>query len=302
MFEPGRAASQRAGFWGKPTRTPPVASDAPACDVTGVSGSGTANGVLAVERVLAMLTSGSTAPALVEAADGRRFVLKLRGSGVGPRSLAAEYVAGRIARRLGLSAPAVLPMSLPGGVADQVAHAELSDLLRRSVGLNLGVAYLEGAEEPARFEVPIVNASFASRVVWLDAFMKNVDRTARNANLMIRDGTWWVIDHGSCRVFEDSALGFALVREHLLLHRASALSEVDAIAHSVLSRQELQEVVASVPEEWWEGAPPGDVLAERFEHSREFLWDVERHRREPPPPIGPQKDRRPAWARRPSGT
>lgn len=246
-----------------------------------------------------MLTNGSTAPALVEVADGRRFVLKLKGSGVGPRSLAAEYVASRVALGLGLNVPAVEPVSLPARVAHQEPHAELSDLLRRSAGLNLGVAFLERAEEPARFEVPIVDVSLASRVVWLDVLMKNVDRTARNANLMLCDGTWWVIDHGSCRVFEDLRPTFALVREHLLLHRASALGEADAHAHSTLSRDALQAVVESVPVRWWDGDPPRDVLAERFERSREFVEEAERHRREPPRAIGPEKGRRPSWARKP---
>lgn len=278
-----------------------VASDVSACDVTAVSASTSADGPPGVERLVSMLTTGSSAPALVEALGGRRFVLKLLGSGLGPRGLAVEYVASEIGRRLGLKVPAVMPLRLAAEIAEQERHAELADLLRASAGVNLGLVFLDDAEELPRYAVPLVPIALASRVVWFDALMKNVDRTARNPNLLLRHGDWWLIDHGACRVFEDAAPGFALGWEHLLLHRAAALREADEYARTRLSPEIVRSFVEAVPREWWEGSVPMDVLPARLESSGRLVEELEAFRLQPAPAIGPPKDRRPDWARRRPG-
>jgi len=245
-----------------------------------------------------MLVSGSSAPALVEA-GGRRFVLKLRGAGPGPRALAAEYVAGEIGRRLGLNVPTSGPLRLGADIAAQERHAELSDLLRASAGVNLGIEYLDGADDVPRLETPGLPPGLASRIVWFDALVKNVDRTARNPNLMKRGGEWWLIDHGACRVFDDLRDGFAPVRDHLLLRQATELAAVDERSRALLSPEFVRSVVQAVPNEWWDGTAPGDLLQDRLARSAAFVGEVEAYRAEPPDAGGPPPDRRPSWARRP---
>ncbi len=279
-------------------RAAPVASSAAACDVTGVSRSRKGNEAAVVERLVSMLIGGSSAPALVEADGGRPFVLKLRGSGAGRRSLAAEFVAYELARNLGLNVPRVRPLALAASTANEERHAELADLLRASVGLNLGVEYLADTEELARYEVPRIPSPLASRIAWFDALMKNFDRTPRNANLLWRGGEWWLIDHGACRLFEDPGPSFPAMREHLLLHQANDLAEADDHGRAALTADILGEVVDRVPADWWEGAPPGDVLVRRLESSRDWVAEMSRYRADPPPAIGPPVDRRPDWAKR----
>ncbi len=267
---------------------------------TGVSGSDSAR-LERVERLLRMPLDGSTAPALVEAMGGGRFVLKLRGAAVGCRTLAIEYVATEIGRGLGLSLPAARPLHLSAEIAARERHAELSELLHKSVGTNLGFEYLPGAEELPRYTVPRVSSDFASMVVCFDALLVNVDRTARNPNVLFVGGDPWLIDHGSCRAFDDASTAFPALRDHLLLHRADDLEAALRRARQLLSRRAIDRAFAQVPAEWWEGSPPADLLHARLEAGPTWLEELERFRREPPPAIGPPPDRRPAWARRPPG-
>ena len=41
----------------------------------------------------------------------------------------------------------------------------------------------------------------ASRIVWFDAFISNVDRTAKNTNLLLWHRKLWLIDHGASLYF-----------------------------------------------------------------------------------------------------
>lgn len=248
-----------------------------------------------------MPLDGSTAPALVEAAGGRRFVLKLRGAAVGCRTLAIEHLATEIGRALGLSLPAARPLHLSPEIAARERHAELSEVLQNSVGTNLGFDYLAGAEELPRYTVPRVSSDLASRVVFFDTLFVNIDRTPRNPNLLFVGGEPWLIDHGSCRVFEDSSTAFRALRDHLLLHQAGHLEAALRRARQILSGRAIDRAFARVPAEWWEGAPPSDLLRARLETGPRWLEELESFRREPPAAIGPPPDRRPAWARRPPG-
>src|SRR5262249_28179758 len=151
-------------------------------------------------RYVTPLREGGSLPAIVEASDSGLYVLKFRGAGQGPLALVAELLAGEIGRALGLPIPDLVKVDVDAALGRNEADPEIRDLLKASVGLNLGLDYLPGSVtfDPAADRV---EADLASEIVWFDAFVTNVDRTARNANLL-----WWhrklyLIDHGAALYF-----------------------------------------------------------------------------------------------------
>ncbi len=249
-----------------------------------------------VTRYVTPLREGGSLPAIVEADDDGMYVLKFRGAGQGPKVLVAELISGGIARALGLRVPEIVFVELDAELARTEPDPEIQDLIRASGGLNLGLDYLPGSIsfDPV---VDEVDGRLASRIVWFDALVSNVDRTARNTNMLIWHGNLWLIDHGSTLYFhhaDDHFLHrsrdpFALIANHVLLDRADALEEVDEDMRGLLTRAAIEEIVGLVPDEWLEGGvdrPPPDelraqyveYLAQRIEHSHHFVQEAVRAR------------------------
>lgn len=217
-------------------------------------------------------------PAVVEADDAGLYVLKFVGAGQGPKALVAELIAGEIARALGLAVPEIVLAELDGELARTEADPEIQELLRASAGLNLALDYLPGSInfDPA---VEQVDSDLASRVVWFDAFVQNVDRTARNTNLLLWHKRLWLIDHGAALLFHHDWDGgthaagrpFARIADHVLLPRASRIADVDEELAARLDGNALERIVAQVPEAWLlRHAPDLDVAQRRGEYAQWF--------------------------------
>jgi hypothetical protein len=222
-------------------------------------------------RYVTPLREGGSLPAIVEADDQGMYVLKFRGAGQGPKALIAELVAGEIARTLGLPVPEIVFVELDAELARTEPDPEIQDLIKASVGLNLALDYLPGAVtfDPV---VEAVDAELASKIVWLDALVTNVDRTPRNANMLVWHGKLWLIDHGAALYFHHawddylarSTAPFALIRDHVLLPRASKLAEVDAALAAKLDDFAIDAIVAEIPAAWLGAdAPFADHRAHR---------------------------------------
>jgi hypothetical protein len=218
-------------------------------------------------RYVTPLREGGSLPAIVEADDLGTYVLKFRGAGQGRKALVAELVAGEIARRLDLLVPEVVLACLAPELGRSEPDPEIQDLLKRSAGLNLALDYLPGS---LGFD-PLVgppDSSLASRIVWFDALVTNVDRTPRNTNLLVWHDRLWLIDHGASLYFhhnwparEGGALKaasrrpFAAVRDHVLLPFARSIPEADAALVSRLSPDVLRAVIDLIPAEWLADEP-----------------------------------------------
>jgi hypothetical protein len=224
-----------------------------------------------VDRYVTPLREGGSMPAIVEGDDVGLYVLKFRGAGQGPRALIAELVAGEIARALGLPVPEIVFADLDPDLARTEPDPEIQALIRASAGINVALDYLPGslAFDPA---VTDVDGDLASRIVWFDAFVSNVDRTARNTNLLVWHRRVWLIDHGAALYFHhawdgDVALAakpFALIKDHVLLPRADALAAVDAGLAARLGRDTFEAILAQVPDAWLaHGDAAGDPAARR---------------------------------------
>ena len=215
-------------------------------------------GTAEITRYVTPLREGSSLPALVEADDGREYVAKFRGAGHGAKALIAELVAGEIGRILGLPVPELALLELPEEIARGESHDEIRDLLGWSVGLNIGLEFIPGALAPDISRPPSEGADFAADVVWFDDLAINPDRTPRNANLVVRDGRTWLIDHGSAlyvhHAWADPDVHArrpsARIAEHVLLPFAASIADADRRLAARLDRPTLDAIVDAVPDIW----------------------------------------------------
>ena len=213
-------------------------------------------------RYVTPLREGGSLPAIVEADDLGTYVLKFRGAGQGRKALIAEILAGEIARSLDLLVPEIVLVNLDPELARAEPDPEIQDLIRASAGLNLALDYLPGSLgfDPLAWKPP---ADLASRIVWFDALVTNVDRTPRNTNLLTWHGRLWLIDHGASLYFHHAWKGweaaskrpFAPIRDHVLLPFADSIAKADADLAPCLTDEVLRAIVDLVPEEWLAGEP-----------------------------------------------
>lgn len=227
---------------------------------------------LAATRYVTPLREGGSLPAVVEASDGKLYVAKFRGAGQGPRALVAEWLAGELARACGFDVPELVRLELDEAFGRNEPDPEIRDLLRASTGANLGLEFLPGAIAYDPIAPPDVALELASRIVWFDAFVMNVDRTPRNPNLLLARGRLWLIDHGAALYFHHAwrnaaasvSSPFSPVRDHVLLPRASRLAEAGAELRDRLAAAPVADLLAALPEAWL-AAPdaPGDPAATR---------------------------------------
>lgn len=218
---------------------------------------------VAVTRYITPLREGGSLPALADADDGFKYVLKFRGAGHGVKALVAELLGGEIARALGLKIPELVFAQLDEAFGRTEADEEIQDLLHFSKGLNLAMHFLSGA---LTFDASVNTCEelLASKIVWLDAYITNVDRTFRNTNMLLWYKELWLIDNGASFYFHHSWQNyeqhakskFPLIKDHVLLQAATKLEQVDAEFKSMLTDELLQNIVGLIPDEWlmWEGS------------------------------------------------
>lgn len=230
-----------------------------------------------VTRYVTPLREGGSLPAIAEADDGFLYVLKFRGAGQGVKALIAELIGGEIARALGFKIPEIVFANMDEAFGRTEPDEEIQDLLKSSVGLNLGLHYLSGSItfDPA---VITVDPVLASRIVWLDCLLMNVDRTVRNTNMLMWYRDLWLIDHGASLYFhhsiqnwkEQAGKPFVQVKDHVLLPFAAELEKADAHCKAILNPMLIRSVVLLVPEEWLE-TEPGIPAAEMRLIYEQFL-------------------------------
>ena len=209
-------------------------------------------------RYVQPLREGGSLPAVVDTDDGGLWVVKFRGAGQGARVLIAELVVGGLARALGLPTPELALIDLPAEFGRIERDAEIQELLRKSVGCNVGLRYLDGAFNfDALAAGDLIDAALAARIVWFDAYVTNMDRTARNPNLMVWERRPWLIDHGAALYVHHDWRGvdeartrapFPLVKQHVLLATSGDLAAADAALAPRVDDALLTSVLADVPD------------------------------------------------------
>lgn len=232
----------------------------------------------AVDRYITPLREGGSLPALAEADDGFKYVVKFRGAGHGTRALIAELIGGEIARAAGMRVPELVFLTLDEDFGRTEGDEEIQDLLRASHGLNLGLHFLSGA---LTWDVTVntTDPDTASRIVWLDAFLTNVDRTVRNTNMLLWNRELWLIDHGASLYFHHAWQGwertaltpFPYIKDHALLPLASRLPEADAYMRERITPGLIDSVVALVPDDWFIQADPSVSPADQRDVYSRFL-------------------------------
>jgi len=231
-----------------------------------------------VTRYVTPLREGGSLPAIAEADDGFLYVLKFRGAGQGVKALIADLIGGEMARAAGLKIPEIVFANLDEAFGRTEPDEEIQELLRKSEGLNLGLHYLSGA---ITFD-PAVNKPeelLSSKIVWLDCLLTNVDRTARNTNMLIWQRELWLIDHGASLYFhhswsnwkEQAVRPFVQVKDHVLLPRAAQLKEADEQLKALFTPEKIRSIVAVVPDELLTAEHPDSTAGAIREVYEQFL-------------------------------
>jgi hypothetical protein len=249
--------------------------------------------LLTATRYVTPFKEGGSLPALVEADDGQMYVMKFAGAGQGRKALIAELVAGEIGRSLGLRVPGLALLNLDPSLGATEPDPEIRDLLKASVGINLGLRFLPNAFEYNPMKTPPLTRQQAAQVVWFDAYVTNVDRTPRNVNMLIFEKQLWLIDHGASMYFHHSAdwhkqpersrTPFKPIKDHALLPYAGPVTEADATLRPRLTAPVIDGIVAAIPDEWLRnGVPAVDAragyvrwLSMRLEQSAVFVEEAE---------------------------
>lgn len=248
-------------------------------------------------RYVQPFREGGSLPGLVDADDDFSYVIKFRGAGQGKKALVAELIGGELARVLGLRMPELVFANLDESFWRLEADEEIQDLLKFSIGKNLGVHFLNGA---ITFDanVDAISAEQASKIVWLDAWLMNVDRTARNTNMLIWKKELWLIDHGASLYFHHSwdnwedyiNKPFLQVKDHVLLKQAFQVQEINDKYSTLFTTDTIRGILDVIPDEWLmeEGRElsPNEVrevyfqfLVRRLANSAVFLNQIENERK-----------------------
>ena len=231
-----------------------------------------------VIRYVTPLREGGSLPAIAEADDDFYYVIKFRGAGQGKKVLIAELIGAEIARAVGLKVPEIVFAQLDEAFGRTEPDEEIQDLLRASVGLNLGLHYLSGSItfDPA---VSNIDPKLASKIVWLDCLLTNVDRTSRNTNMLIWYKELWLIDFGASLYFhhswhnwkEQASKPFLLAKDHVLLPLASELEKVNDELKTIFSRELIGNIISLIPDDWLEDEQEFKSVKEHREAYVQFL-------------------------------
>jgi hypothetical protein len=251
-------------------------------------------------RYVTPLREGGSLPGLVEADDDGLYVVKFRGAGQGPRALVAEWLAGELARAIGLSVPDLVAVEVDPALGDAEPDEEIHDLVNKSGGLNLGMDFLPGAlafNPATRTARDIIDPDFAADTIWLDALVTNPDRSAQNPNLLVWHGRPWLIDHGAALYVhhtwrdpdEHARRPFERIRDHVLLPYAGSIEAADGRHAERIDRSLLTDLVDALPDAWLpDDRVIGDAdaqrrgyvryLTQRLEAPRAFVEEAEHAR------------------------
>jgi hypothetical protein len=241
--------------------------------------------IIQVMRYITPLREGGSLPAIVEGDDGFHYVLKFRGAGQGSKALNAEIIGGQLARAAGFKIPEIVFAELDPQYGKSEPDEEIQDLLKASEGLNLGLHYLSGSitYDPVVFRI---DPLMASKIVWLDAFLMNVDRTPRNTNMLVWHNELWLIDHGAALYFhhtwdnweEQSVKPFTQIKDHVLMPFASKIEEADIFMRSKINETLINETVSLIPAGWLkeneEPAIYSKFLLNRLRHADNFVTEI----------------------------
>lgn len=231
-----------------------------------------------VTRYVTPLREGGSLPAIAEADDGFLYVIKFRGAGHGTKALISELIGGEIARYLGFKVPEMVFAELDSAFGRTEGDEEIQDLLKGSQGINLGLHYLSGSITFDPLVTP-VDPLLASKIVWLDCFLLNIDRTARNTNMLWWNKELWLIDHGAALYFhhtwqnwQQPQKPFINVKDHVLLRRATLLDQVNTEFSSTLNHKIIRDIVALIPADWLANEP---AFATEDEHRNAYVQFLE---------------------------
>jgi hypothetical protein len=215
--------------------------------------------MISATAYLTPLREGGSLPGLMEADDLGTYVVKFTGAGQGPKTLVAEIVVGELGRLVGVPVPRLALIEVDAEIGRREPDEEVQQLVVSSAGVNLAIDFLPGAVGYDR--TFSVSSEAAARLLWLDAFVANVDRSLRNTNLLIWHKRLWAIDHGACLRFHHAwgspnafAAGAYRFADHVLNGRGDPRAVHEELA-GLITPEALETIMRLVPDEWLEPDP-----------------------------------------------
>lgn len=222
-------------------------------------------------RYILPLREGGSLPGLAEADDGFRYAVKFKGAGHGAKGVISELIGGMVAKALKFNVPEYVLLEVGPLFGITEPDVEVQELLRKSEGLNLGLHFLD---RTYTFEPTVSNTDplWASKLVWLDAFLTNIDRTRQNPNMLIWNGEVWLIDHGASLYFHHSGRDpeeaardpFPYIKNHVMLPYASRIEEADKLMRQAITPRTLSKIVDLIPDEWLTDESAPGIIGEEY--------------------------------------
>lgn len=208
-----------------------------------------------IVEILDRAIQGITRPFYCRCEDGHTYFVK--GSGAGKQSLIAEYVAGRLARALGLPVPDFDIVEIP---SDLIKWCGRNDANELGAGLAFGSRALPHVQEFSISHIPQVDEQIRKDVALFDWWVRNADRTLSekggNPNLLWdqQHSRLAVIDHNQAF---DTDFDRQLFAQSHVFH-ANLLDVFDDLVEREIYHNRLAAAFAefdpacdNVPPEWW---------------------------------------------------
>ena len=231
-----------------------------------------------VTRYVQPLREGGSLPAIIEADDGFLYVMKFRGAGQGTKALVAELIGGELARAIGLNVPEFVFINLDDSFGKTEGDEEIQDLLKFSVGLNMGLHYLSGSitYDPL---VSFADPLDASKVVLLDSIITNIDRTVKNTNLLNWNRELWLFDHGASLYFHHNwdqwethiDRPFGMISSHVLLSKATELERAASEIKKSVTKEVIDDIIDNIPDDWLEDQSSEMTMAQMRTAYKHFI-------------------------------
>lgn len=192
---------------------------------------------------------GGSIPTEVELTDGTSCILKMRGAGNGVESLFNEFVVNSMGSAIGCSVPKVFPVAVGEDFPWEFGTDEFDDILQKSGGVNLGIEMIPEAHQVPAAELMGLPHEFLSRMVAIDIFFNNLDRTLQSENILRDAGqNYWIVDHGGC-FFMKEPTRKTLHEKHFLAGQESEFQN-DGYLGELTNPYLIQQTVSEIPIEW----------------------------------------------------
>jgi hypothetical protein len=206
------------------------------------------------ETILSDFRTSSSLPVLVETTSRTKCVLKWKGTGEGPLANAVDWISLHLAQRIGIPVPTPYLITISSDLMDKTRDPDINDLITRSLGVNLGVEFLEGFTPFKLTHVDAIDPALKNLIYMFDVLFLNIDRTDHNPNMVFSQNILYCIDFAAAMSMKMLMNGqnhseralLSVIRRHPFYKKVSEVNLVDLVVEASI----VNEIVSSIPDDW----------------------------------------------------